>query len=258
MPVGSELEWRILLFGWNPPVTPGLGELLARNYLSYLATWDEPVSFEDLRFDLLSFENLSRMSPIYDATDPDLRPFRDAGGKLILWHGWNDANISPLGTIAYYQAVQDAAGGLDQAQQFARLYMFPGVAHCGGPTSQFDLLTPLVAWVEQGTAPTAVIVTQAQAGEAEEAQSAAAGSAAPQPVICQAQEGRTRPVYPYPRVARYDGLGSIDDAANFAPAGPPIRYDDHIAWAGQYQSGYQQWCAWQAMELVCQSDQPEN
>lgn len=94
-----------------------------RNYLSYLATWDEPLNYDDLRFDLTTFERLSQLSPVYDATDPNLRPFRDAGGKLILWHGWHDPNSTPLGTIAYYQAVQDTVGGLEATQQFARLYL---------------------------------------------------------------------------------------------------------------------------------------
>jgi pimeloyl-ACP methyl ester carboxylesterase len=177
--VGSELGWRLWLFGFSPG-GPGLAELLARNYLRYLATWDEPLSYDDLHFNLSTFERLSGMSPIYAATDPDLRPFRDSGGKLILWHGWNDPSVPPLGTIAYCQAAQDAGGGLEEVQQFARLYMFPGVGHCGsemGP-STFDLFTPLMDWAEQGVAPIRVIARQAQDGK----------------VV------RTRPVYPTRRL----------------------------------------------------------
>jgi hypothetical protein len=66
-----------------------------------------------------------------------------AGGRLILWHGWADPAIPPTGTVAYYQAVQDRMGGLAATQRFARLFMFPGMYHCGGGTGQnsFDLLT---------------------------------------------------------------------------------------------------------------------
>jgi pimeloyl-ACP methyl ester carboxylesterase len=229
--VGSELEWRLALFGWNPPFTPGVSELLSRDYLRGMAAWDEQLSYDNLSFDLITFQRLSHMGPIYDATDPDLRPFRDSGGKLIIWHGWEDSLVPPIGTIAYYQAVQDAVGGLEETRQFTRLYMFPGASHCSGGTgpSEFDLLTPLMEWVEQGIAPEGVIARDRQDG----------------------QVVRTRPVYPYPLVATYDGSGSIDDASNFVAAMPTARHDDRIEWAGEYRSGYQQWCEWQGTQLVC-------
>jgi feruloyl esterase len=174
------------------------------------------------------------MSPLYDATDPDLRPFRDRGGKLILWHGWEDAYVAPQGTLAYYQAMQDVTGGLAATQQFARLYLLPGYAHCTGGTgpSGFDIVHPLLDWVEQGVAPEGIVTTQERDGK----------------VV------RTRPVYPYPAVARYDGSGSIDDADNFVAAPPPTPPDDHIDWAGEFRSGYQEWCAWEGTRLVCRRD----
>jgi hypothetical protein len=209
LPIGSELEWRVWLFGFPPggptlgysPGDPGVAEYYARSYLRHLATWDEPLSYDELRFDRATFDRLARMSPIYDATDPDLRPFRDNGGKLILWHGWSDGAVPPLGTIAYYQAVRDAVGGLEATRQFARLDLFPGAGHCGGGQgpAEADLLTPLRAWVEGGVAPDGLIARQEQDG----------------------QVVRTRPIFPYPAVARYVDSGSVDDAASFIAVPPP-------------------------------------
>src|SRR3954447_13101036 len=87
---------------------------------------------------------------------PTLRSeFRHAGGKLLMWHGWNDQLIFPEGTIDYYERVLNANGGLADGQSFARLFMAPGVEHCGGGVgpNQFDMFGSLVAWVERGDAP---------------------------------------------------------------------------------------------------------
>jgi feruloyl esterase len=231
LPYGSEMEWTHLFFGWNPPTSRGFNEELASHYLRYLATWDEPLSVEGLRFDMAPFNKLAEMSSLYDATDPDLSAFRDSGGKLIIWHGWEDASIPPQGTLSYYQALQDEMGGLEETQQFARLYMIPGLGHCVGGSAlpQFEFLTPLVEWVEQDVAPEEVMVEMSD------------------------EEGatRTRPLYPYPTVARYDGSGSEDRASNFRPS-TPDEVNDAVAWAGQFRSGYQQWCRVEGTEVQCQ------
>jgi hypothetical protein len=110
--------------------------------------------------------------------------------------------------------------------------MLPGVAHCGdgqGPDA-IDALTPTLAWVESGVAPDRLVATKYQ------------------------DDGgvvRTRPVYPYPAVARYDGSGSEDDAANFAPAPPPTRYRDAIPWLGSFRSGYERTCGWYDGHWTC-------
>jgi hypothetical protein len=134
-----------------------------------------------------------------------------------------------MGSIAYYQAVQDAMGGLEATQQFARLYLLPGVGHCTTQPTRFDLFSPLIEWTEQGAQPGGVIANYQAEGEA----------------------GRTRPVFPYPTVARYDGSGSIDDAANFVAAQPQTPSNDRVAWAGEFKSGYQAWCTWEGTTLVC-------
>jgi len=152
---------------------------------------------------------------VFDATDPDLTAFRDAGGKLIIWHGLADPAISPVGTIAYYQAVEDHMGGLAATQKFARLFLMPGASHCGGGQgpSSLDALTALISWVEQGTAPSSLLTTQAPT--------------AANPV-------QSLPAFPYPLMATYNGTGSVDVASSYHAAPPPVPFDAHIDWLGTF------------------------
>jgi feruloyl esterase len=151
-----------------------------------------------------------KLAPVLNATDPNLKAFSAHGGKLILYHGWNDAALPPVNTINYVQNVA-ATLGRKQANGFIRLFMAPGMQHCaGGPgpdsfgqmvnkaqsDPQHDLTLALERWVEQGVAPEQVIATKRQGANAAAA--------------------RTRPLCPYPQVARYKGSGSTDDAANFS------------------------------------------
>jgi pimeloyl-ACP methyl ester carboxylesterase len=127
--------------------------------------------------------------------DPDLGTFQRAGGKVLLWHGWNDQLIFPEGTIDYYQRVLDAAQSRREAHSFARLFMAPGVGHCRGGVgpNQFDAFGALVDWVEGGKAPERIIASKIEDGEVT----------------------RTRPLCVYPRVARYDGSGDPNSADSF-------------------------------------------
>jgi feruloyl esterase len=136
--------------------------------------------------------------PLNDATSPDLSAFNAAGGKLILWHGWADQHISPKFTIAYYEAMQNTMTAAT-VDTFARLYLLPGVAHCGGGEgpSNFDLVSQITGWVEKGNAPDAVTTTATDSSSNVTA---------------------TRPVYPYPAVAKFSGTGDWHDAANWAKA----------------------------------------
>jgi len=154
-----------------------------------------------------------KLARVLNATDPDLSRFRDRHGKLIIYHGWSDAAISPLNSINYFQSVQQKMGN-PQTDQFVRLYMAPGMTHCGGgpgPDSfgqgsvapaepQHSITKALEGWVEQGTLPKTLIATKYKAG------TPASGVA------------RTRPICPYPEAAHYKGSGSTDDAANFVCA----------------------------------------
>lgn len=131
--------------------------------------------------------------------DPDLTPFRDAGGRLVMWHGWHDELIVPEGTIDYYERVLETMGGTGDVAEFARLFMVPGMFHCGGGPglTEFDAFAALVDWVENGQAPETITASGGGGGE-----------------------GATRPLCPYPSVATYDGSGDPDQADSFACTSP--------------------------------------
>lgn len=148
-----------------------------------------------------------KLAGVLDAASPDLRAFRARGGKLILYHGWNDAALQPRSTISYYQSVIKRLGERDAAT-FTRLFMAPGMQHCAGgpgPNSfgvmvmgpktdpEHDLTLALERWVEGGPAPEQVIASRPLPNDGR----------------------RTRPLCAYPKVARYKGTGSTDDAASF-------------------------------------------
>src|SRR5215471_8867248 len=145
-----------------------------------------------------------------NATDPDLHKFKARGGKLILYHGWDDPAIPAVNTVNYYESVMAKMGRKD-ADAFVRLYMAPGVQHCGGgpgPDSfgQVGLLSytdpshsmaaALEQWVEEGTAPATIIASQYEGQERQHAV-------------------MTRPLCVYPQTAKYKGSGDAMDAANF-------------------------------------------
>jgi feruloyl esterase len=149
-----------------------------------------------------------------NATDADLGAFRKRGGKLILYHGWSDAAIAPQNTIDYYETVS-AKMGAQQTAAFARLFMVPGMQHCGGGSGpntfgQYpgssgdpdrDMQAALERWVEKGVAPERIVAAKRK-NDLDPASDVV----------------RTRPLCAYPLVARYQGSGSTDDAANFACA----------------------------------------
>jgi feruloyl esterase len=171
-PFGSELAWS----GWfiaspgdrNWPRDMPADEY-ATNYLRYLAYRNDPpstYSLSELHFTLSTYRSLSALSGLYDATDPDLSAFAASRGKLILYQGWADQAVPPFGTVAYYTAVVNAAGGYPASQAFSRLYMIPAQYHClagGDPAvSGANLLTPLIDWVQHGTPPGALSFVLAQ------------------------------------------------------------------------------------------------
>ena len=149
-----------------------------------------------------------RFAPILNATDPNLKAFRERGGKLLQYHGWNDQLITPLNSIDYYESVlsffgagrQNRTQTLGDVQGFYRLFMAPGMAHCGGGTgpNSFDMQTALEQWVERGIAPEQIVATRAINGVVD----------------------RLRPLCPYPQVATYRGKGDTNDAASFACQDP--------------------------------------
>jgi feruloyl esterase len=228
--IGSELAWAGSIIGTNG--MPPFAAQISNSYLKYLAFPQSPppsFSYRDWQFTAEGFDRLRPLGEVYNATNPNLTAFRERGGKLILYHGWADPAIPPHGTLTYYQAVQDTMGGLEAVQQFARLFMLPGMYHCQGGTgpSQVDWLTPIVAWVEQGTAPTQIIASQTAEN------SASGGFANPtERSNSNATIIRTRPLFPYPMQARYNGRGSIDNAANFTGVMPSQILNNRIDWIG--------------------------
>jgi feruloyl esterase len=149
----------------------------------------------------------SAMSFMTPPNPSNLGSLKNRGAKMLVYHGTSDPIFSSDDTTAWYEALRAANGG--DAGNFARFYRVPGMNHCsGGPaTDQFDMLTPLVNWVEKGQAPEAVAASARGSGNA-------GGVNADLPSGWSAS--RTRPLCPYPKVARYKGSGSVEDAANFS------------------------------------------
>jgi feruloyl esterase len=141
---------------------------------------------------------LERWGKQANATDTDLREFRARGGKLLMTYGWADAILQPLMGVDYYEKAVAANGR--NGTDFLRLFMIPGMAHCGGGVGpdQYDAVTAVVDWVEKGVAPDSMIASK----------------------IVNGAVTRSRPLCPYPQVARYKGQGSTDDAANFECKAP--------------------------------------
>ena len=165
-PYGSELGWSAWFVkpsGDRDWPADTLTYQFAIDFLRYLAYRTDPPSSYSLaqfHFTLSSYQRLTALSGLYDATDPDLSSFAADGGRLIIYQGWADQAIPPFGTVAYYQAVVDAAGGYGASQAFSRLYMIPAQYHCldgGNPAiAGANLLSPLIDWVQHDTPPGAL------------------------------------------------------------------------------------------------------
>ena len=186
---GSELNWGIQAAGPEPSAN-------IFDHFKYVVfknpAWDWKTFDFDKGIALAEQPENSAMN----ATDPNLKPFFAHNGKLLMYHGWADSNVSPLNTIKYYKSVEDTLGGSSKTSNNMRLFMEPGMGHCGGGEGPnvFDKVGALEQWVEQGKAPEKMIASHSTAGKVD----------------------RTRPLCPYPQVAKYKGSGSIDEASSFA------------------------------------------
>jgi len=213
--------WSLWMTGQAPGASLGAGFL--ENYFRYMV-FEDP-AWNPLTANIDNAEQTAdeKTAHALNATDPDLRKFQARGGKLILYHGWNDPAISPLNTINYYNSVL-AAMGAAEAAKFVRLYMVPGMQHCiGGPGPSFfgqlgtttakgpeqGVYTALEDWVEKSDAPREIIATKYFDGDP--------GKGAQM----------TRPLCAYPEIAKYKGSGDTNDYTNFVCTGQAAHPTSH-------------------------------
>ena len=208
-PVGAEIAGQgpngVIASGWGPffigtPNNPKpIGASYGETFFKYMAFGRPDPSYDWLVFNVdADLDKLQGARAVLDATDPDLTRFKTRGGKIVSYFGWADNALNAMMGVTYYESVVQKMG--PSAADFYRLFMVPGMFHCSGGigVSTFDALTPLIEWVERGTAPASIVGSKIVDGKA----------------------ARTRPLCPYPEVAKYGGSGSIDEAANFTCARP--------------------------------------
>jgi feruloyl esterase len=185
---GSELGWGALLGSGTP-------NSLGMDQFKYVVFKDPNWDWKTFDFDKDIDRTIQADDGLTDARNPDIKPFLAHNGKLLLYHGWADQLVPPDTTISYYEDVAKTMGGVSKIDNQVRMFLVPGMGHCGGgdgPNS-FDTLAALEPWVEHGKAPETMIASHSTGGKTD----------------------RTRPLCAYPKVASYTGSGSIDDAANF-------------------------------------------
>ncbi|MBM94702.1 MAG: tannase/feruloyl esterase family alpha/beta hydrolase [Oceanospirillaceae bacterium] len=163
---------------------------------------DDMAAKTETTTDLYTESAMSFMAP---PTPEDMSAVKNRGAKIIAYHGVSDAIFSVDDTAAWYDALSETTG---DAEAFARFYPIPGMGHCRGGVSvdQFDMLTPLIAWVEQGEAPDSILASARGVDNI---------GGANDELPASWSDERTRPLCPYPQVARYKGEGDIEDASSF-------------------------------------------
>jgi len=189
---GSELTWNFMIE--NEPFSVNI------NYFKGMV-------FEDSDWDFRTFDlerdtrlGIEKTAAVVDGNNPNLKPFKDAGGKLIIVSSWNSLALPPRQVVEYYNSVEEAMGGLDQTQDFARLFSIPGAGGCV-VGENFKAFEALQEWVEKDKAPDQIIYNHTEAGRG-------------------GNVYRTRPVCAHPKISKYKGSGDINDAANFTCVSP--------------------------------------
>src|SRR5262249_40004891 len=208
--------WRLWITGAAPETS--LMYLFTTSFFRNMVFDDPAWDFKTFNFDSGMKTADEKQARNLNANDPNLKAFREHGGKLILYHGWDDPAITALYTIDYYKSV-NATMGARATAAFVRLLMVPGMQHCDGgpgpdsfgqlglgtalPDPQHNMFVALETWVEKGVAPERVVAAKYVNGR-------------------NASQGvkMTRPLCPFPLVAKYKGSGGANDEANFicAPA----------------------------------------
>ncbi|KAI0829500.1 tannase and feruloyl esterase [Hypoxylon sp. FL0890] len=176
----------------NQAVPPGF--LISRQWISDFLLRSPGLDVSDIKQDELVdlfHQSVSEFGELWGTDNPDLSAYRKRGGKILTWHGWSDDLIAPQGTLDYWQRVVDLAGGEKATDEFYRVFMAPGLGHCGGgpgPQIPTDNLAPLVEWVEKGKAPETILFSG---------------------------NGQSRNICKFPKELEYSGSGNVSDAASW-------------------------------------------
>jgi feruloyl esterase len=179
--------------GWNGTLANpvGIAYDMYRYFVFNNPDWDYKTL--DIQKDVPAFDRA--IGATMNSSNTNLKPFFDRGGKLLMYHGWADPGIPAGNSVEYYAEVVNGVGGAARASSSIRLFMLPGVGHCGGGDgpSTFDALGALDQWRDRGRAPDSILASRSVNGVVE----------------------KTRPLCPYPQTAQYKGTGDTNDAANF-------------------------------------------
>lgn len=199
-PVGAESDQNPVS-GWNAWRLDFRGKSkglqMAESFFQYAVPAHPDKEWSVIRFDpVKDGARIQAMHPVVDATDPNLAAFHKRGGKLILAQGFADQALNPYFTIRYYEELRRTMR--TAADEFTRFYLIPGMYHCGGGpgVTLSDPLTLLIQWVEQNAPPGTLMGRHVEDGKV----------------------SFTRPICPYPSVAKYKGLGNVQDGGNFSCA----------------------------------------
>jgi len=197
-PFGGENEsggWRDWIVGPNEGIKqlnfPSLQFAFGTEMFKYLVFQNRNWDYSS--YDFSNFSNTTRYASSYlDATSTDYSEFKNRGGKMVIYHGWNDPALSAYATIEHFEAAKSVDSDLEE---YIRLFLLPGVLHCGGGPgpSQTDWIKLVRNWVENGTAPEKVVLTKTD----------------------DKNESMTRPVFPYPQKAVYDGEGDPNKESSY-------------------------------------------
>lgn len=224
-----------IIAGYSPGSESPEGDTWAQGWRTYITDRKEPLRLDFWKYWVFNDPNWDWRKFDYDrdlayadtkvaavnASSPDLNAFRARGGKILMYSGWADPTGPPTDAVNYYKRAGEAVGGRQQIESFFRLFMVPGMVHCGGgPGPSFfggfgpaasppeierdpehDALSAVVQWVEKGIAPSHMVATH----------------------ITDSKVDRTRPLCPYPKVARWNRIGSTDDARNFTCDAEPAK-----------------------------------
>jgi feruloyl esterase len=190
---------------WPDNFTPPSKTVLPRSESQMKLAMLNPPPGPSWNYTMFNFDTdpakVSDAAAILNPQNPDLAPLKKRGGKILQYSGWADQQVNPQAGLEYYETVSKRLGAAE-TRDFYRVFMVPGMFHCnGGPgCGSADWLSVVIDWVEKGTAPAQIVGAHIESGKTT----------------------RTRPLCPYPQVARYKGAGSVDEASNFSCVAPPL------------------------------------